>query len=995
MDRRLIFMVLASVPWGVAGLLTSAQQQKVTFEGKILPIFRAHCLSCHGSAQRSGGLDLSSAGGLRQSKTVVAGKPSESVLIQRIKGEGNRPRMPKGFGPLSPEDVSAIENWISEGADYSGGSATHWAYIAPLRPNQPTVEGKYWVRNPIDTFILAKLEAQGLSPSKEASRETLIRRVSLDLTGLPPSPLEIDQFLRDRRKDAYERLVDRLLSSPHFGERQAQKWLDLARYADTNGYEKDSTRSAWKYRDWVIDAFNKNMPYSEFTVEQLAGDLIPSPSVSQLIATGFHRNTMLNLEGGVDPEEAMYETINDRVATTATVWLGTSLACARCHDHKYDPLTQEDYFRFYAFFNNNQYEPKGRSDISEMKYFEPTIMAPSVAQSRRLKELKERIAEISRRTKDRSKEVLKEQKEWERNLEVASLPQYMNSELRATNGVELAREGDGIVAARGNNPANSQYEFTSVLTHEEVGGILVEALPDKSFVQGGPGRSSSGNFILSKAEIQLDGKDVKVARAETDYAQPGYSAEATLDENTESGWAVADKFGIAHAIAFRFRPALRGHSVKLTLQFASRQWPQHALGRLRVSTLRPNEVSRALLPVKVREALEVPRTAESQELLNRYFLTIAPCLAADRASLKRLSEEQAALEASIPVAQVLQERESRGPLTAWLRTRGEFLSKSREVLAGTPKAFPPLEPGGRADRLALARWLVDGRNPLTSRVQVNRLWEQCFGRGIVETSENFGTQGSPPSHQELLDWLACEFQSRNWDIKAILRLIVTSATYRQDSATTLSQLERDPQNILLARGPRFRLDAETIRDVALSVSGLLDKTIGGPSVYPLQPEGIWNSPYSGERWMTSTGGARHRRGLYTFWKRTAPYPSFETLDATSREQCTVRRTRTNTPLQALALLNDEAFFEAARALAQRVLVESGKEKRMDLAFRLCTARHPSPAEAARLSALLEQLMQRYRADPSSSSKVADTPELAAWTMLSNTLLNLDETITKG
>lgn len=297
--------------------------------------------------------------------------------------------------------------------------------------------------------------------------------------------------------------------------------------------------------------------------------------------------------------------------------------------------------------------------------------------------------------------------------------------------------------------------------------------------------------------------------------------------------------------------------------------------------------------------------------------------------------------------------------------------------------------------MALARWLVDGRNPLTSRVQVNRLWEQCFGRGIVETSENFGTQGSPPSHQELLDWLACEFQSRNWDIKAILRLIVTSATYRQDSATTLSQLERDPQNILLARGPRFRLDAETIRDVALSVSGLLDKTIGGPSVYPLQPEGIWNSPYSGERWMTSTGGARHRRGLYTFWKRTAPYPSFETLDATSREQCTVRRTRTNTPLQALALLNDEAFFEAARALAQRVLLESGKEKRMDLAFRLCTARHPSPAEAARLSALLEQLMQRYRADPSSSSKVADTPELAAWTMLSNTLLNLDETITKG
>ena len=744
---------------------------RVDFLRDVQPIFRAHCYQCHGSSSRQGGLRLdikkdALKGGI-SGPAILPGNASASLLLARVQGLNGKPRMPFGFAPLTPQQIAILRAWVDAGAPWPEGTARpHWAYVPPRRPSLPAVRHPEWCRNAIDYFVLARLEREHLQPSPPAPKSILLRRVSLDLTGLPPTLDELNAFLADRSPNAYEKAVDRLLASPHFGERWARPWLDMARYADTNGYEKDARRSMWPYRDWVINAFNKDMPFNQFTIEQIAGDLLQGATQDQLIATGFHRNTMINEEGGVDREEQRWLTIVDRVATTAQVWLGTTLQCAQCHDHKYDPFTQKDYYRLFAFFDHTE---------------EPVLDLPTPRQQAERSRLQARMAELDKLLKSP------------------------------------------------NTPKEQRDQAT---------------------------------------QMQAD-----------------------------------------------------------------------------------------------------------------------------------LSAKIAAL--AIPTTLIMREKQDGKPPSTYTHIKGAYLSRGELVTAGTPAALHPFPRNAPLNRLGLALWLTDPHNPLTARVTVNRLWETLFGRGIVETSEDFGTQGSPPTHPELLDWLATEFLRRRWSIKAMLRLMVTSATYRQSSQATAALLERDPYNKLLARGPRFRMEAEMIRDCALAAAGLLSLKIGGPSVFPLQPEGIWQIPYNADRWVTSEGEDRYRRSLYTFWRRTSPYPQFVTFDAPSREFCTVRRIRTTTPLQALTTLNDPAFIEAARGLASRMGAAGSVRKGIGLGFRLCTARWPTPRELAALTKLYDEELQRYRQDAKAACALigAATPdarasEQAARTVVANVLLNMDEFLTK-
>ncbi len=758
----------------------------VNFARDVLPALRADCFQCHGPQRQSGGLRLDSRTAAIRAGVIQPGHGAESLLVQRLLGAGGKARMPLGFAPLPAQQIAKIRAWIDQGAPWTASSTKHWAYVKPVRPLPPVVKEASWCRNAIDRFVVARLEKEHLKPSPPASREVLIRRVYLDLIGLPPSLKEVDALLADSRPDAYERLVDRLLASPHYGERWATPWLDLARYADTNGYEKDNRRSIWPFRDWVIHALNADMPFDQFTIEQIAGDLLPNSTLEQKVATGFQRNTMLNEEGGVDKEEQRWLTQVDRVGTTGTVWLGTTTACTQCHDHKYDPFTQKEFYQLSAFYEHTN---------------EPSINIPSP----------ENVAKVQ--------------------------------------------------------------------------------------------------------SLQME------------------------------------------------------------------------IGRLEQQAAHPAPDQKDLPAVKA-------RLAEAKKEL----------AAAEGPSTLVMEETQ---DAQIP--------------SAYVRIKGAYLSKGELVQAGTPAVLNPWRSAWPRNRLGLAYWLVDKDNPLTARVQVNRLWEQCFGRGIVETSGDFGTQGTPPTHPELLDWLACEFMSPGvqvfrcsgvqdsglstpWSLKHILRLIVTSATYRQSSRMTPELRERDPDNRLLARGPRFRMPAEMIRDVSLEAAGQLSHKLGGPPVFPVQPEGIWDVPYSGDKWVTSPGEDKYRRGVYTFWRRSAPYPEFVAFDATSREFCTVRRVRTNTPLQALTTLNDAAYFEAAQALARRMEREGGTDPAAQITygFRLCVTRRPDARELDRLLALYRQELAHYQARAGDAKKAAgpnpaaaDAARTAALTVVANVLLNLDETLCKG
>ncbi|MFN7017760.1 MAG: PSD1 and planctomycete cytochrome C domain-containing protein [Fimbriimonadales bacterium] len=944
------------LPLALGGLVWTApapptplpQQRKVDFAREILPIFKASCFPCHGPERRQGGLRLSDResafkGGI-SGRVIIPGDAENSLLVKRIRSDEEGPRMPKGMTALSPEQIELIKRWINEGAEWPEGAenAVHWAFVPPKRPPIPEVKNKAWVRNPIDAFILHRLEQEGLSPSPEAPKETLIRRLYLDLIGLPPTPEEVDAFLNDKRPDAYERLVDRLLNSPHYGERQAIVWLDLARYADTDGFEKDLRRTMWRYRDWVIDAFNRDMPFDQFTIEQIAGDLLPNPTLAQRIATGFHRNTMQNLEGGVDQAEAHENKLYDRVDTTATVWLGITMNCARCHDHKYDPFTQKEYYQLLAFFNNSKIYPVGDASVSEEKWLEAQIPAPTPEQERQLAALERAIKQLEARG-------------------VPEPPTLTPQAASAENHTALTTLDDGSLLAGGETPDTEVYRLRLRLPQGETRAILLDALPHDSLPYKGPGRAGNGNFVLTGVRLQLNGKTVAFKEARATASQNGFDPRGVLEpENTHTGWALDGHLGKPQTLELWLEQPLRLRQpaeAELTLECRYTRHKKHVLGRFRVRVL--NGATARLWTLR-----------------------------RDYESLKR----------QIPTALVMEDNPTDKPLTAVVRPRGEFTRQGEVVETGVPAVLHPFPQNAPRNRLGLALWLVSRENPLTARVQVNRMWATIFGRGIVETLDNFGTQGAYPTHPELLDWLAVEFMERGWSMKHIYRLIVTSSTYRQSSQMTPELLERDPKNELYARAPRYRLPAELVRDNALAISGLLSRTIGGPSVFPPQPEGVWDIPYNADRWVTDTGENRYRRGLYTFWRRTAPYPSMVAFDAHSREVCVAMRPRTNTPLQSLVLLNDPAYVEAAVALAQR-MAQKGKgnlQASLRYGFRCCTAREPTPAELQRLEQLYHQMLERYARQPDAAQLLVGepNPNRAALTLVANALLNLDETITR-
>ena len=973
------------------------------------PILTKSCVRCHGPKKAEGGFALDSkarafAGG-DDGPALVPGKSAESRLYQLVAGLDDETVMPPDGDELPAAQVAVLKAWIDQGAVWpenesaaTRGAAVHWAFKAPARPQAPRLKNTGWARNPIDAFVLARLEKEGLAPSPEADRATLARRLTLDLTGLPPTIEEVDAFLNDTRPDAYERLVERLLAAPEFGERWARFWLDRARFADTNGYEKDRERSVWPYRDWVIRAFNADLPFDRFTIEQIAGDLLPNATVDQQVATGFHRNTMVNEEGGIDVEEFRFASTVDRVATTGTVWLGLSVQCAQCHTHKYDPITQREYYQFFAFLNN--------ADEPELDVPSPAITRARDAAEARLKALEAgravMVADLERK-----------QGVWE----AAQLPTRWTvirpSALSSQKHATMTARADGSVLVGGDKPNNDVYtvELPNVLPGTTA--LRLEVLPDPSLPDGGPGRAplfSVGDFLLTELTIDAVGKAngprrLTLADASQDYCEPGHPAALAIDGVTDTGWSVKGGIGRAHAAVFPFKSAPEGDRLVVTMH--QEYIHQMTIGRFRLSvTNDPKPAKASGLPAEVEAALLVAsqgRTPEQAATVRDHFLSVTP-------ELDAIHKEVAALRATMPkfpTTLVLRERAAEHRRVTRIHRRGEFLKEADRVEPGVPSALHPLPLGASRDRLTFARWLVSGDNPLVGRVVMNQVWQNYFGRGIVATTEDFGAKGQRPTHPELLDYLAVEFPSRGWGLKAMHRLIVTSATYRQSSKSPPDLLARDPRNELLARGPRFRVDAEVVRDIALSAAGLLSRKLGGPSVFPPQPEGATALAYGGGGWRNSTGADRYRRGLYTYLKRTAPYAAFVVMDGPTSETSCVRRERSNTPLQALTLLNDAVFVEAAQALARRVVAQSPGgpvEARMIDAFRLCLARPPGADELRALTAFHDRQLARFRAGELDAAAVSgvdaraspgdDPVVLAAWTAVARALLNLDETVTK-
>jgi hypothetical protein len=1156
----------------------------VQFNRDVLPVLSVNCYPCHGPDANKRKRDIRF--DLRDSlfgKTkdgldiVVPGKPAESELFKRITHPDADERMPRADSKLhlTDQNIQTLKSWIEQGAVWQG----HWAFIPPQKPAVPQVSQESWCRNEIDYFILSRLDGAGLRPSEEADKETLIRRASLDLTGLPPTPEEVDAFLADTSETAYEKVVDRLLASPHYGERMSFMWLDAARYADTNGYQRDTIRIMWPWRDWVIQAFNDNMPYDEFAVEQLAGDLLPNATLSQKVATGFNRNHRINGEGGIIPEEYAAEYVADRVSTTSTAFMGLSMGCARCHDHKFDPFSQREFYELFAFFNNVPEEGKGR----EVGNDKPFIEVPTPEQTARKEGLSAGLNALESQLSGPDERLDPLQASWEQTLgqKFSELDWQIidAATMSSKNGAVLEKQSDNSILASGPNPDQEVYSVTFEAPRA-LGAIKLEVFTDPSFPETGPGRGPNGNVVLSGFEVERARasapdhvEPIRITDALSDYAQKdgSYSIRNAIDGDPNTGWATGSlekrenrtaifvldsaatiEPGDRITVRLRHESPNAMHSIgrfRLS-QSPSRdvaKWtrqelgPWHYLGPLKVegqpntflgTVLPPEEgydekraygdgtlrwvekadwadgqviafdtkdrslhyihrtvrvdVSTSLtLSLGSNDALKVwvdgqerlenntGRTAapdqekltvfleegrhdllikianfggetgyyfrlvddEGQGLLAMMGLLATPAaqrspesqqrlttLFRERDSLWRAKKEEAsgvrseldALTKTIVTTMVMEEMQT--PRDTYRLVRGVYdkPDTSEKLAPSTPASLGEMDESLPKNRLGFARWLVDPKHPLTARVRVNHYWQMYFGRGIVKTSEDFGTQGVPPTHPELLDWLAVNFVESGWDVKAMQKKIVMSATYRQNSKTTKEQLEKDPANLLLSHMPRVRLGAEIVRDQALAASGLLSPQVGGPSVKPYQPGDLWSAltfqnmdEYDTNFYVQDKGDKLYRRGLYTFWKRTILPPHMQIFNAAGREMCSMRQENTNTPMQALAILNDPTFVEAARFLGQRMIREGGERSsdRVRYGFKLLLAQEPNQRKEQVLLGALNDYQSHFIHHQEDANKLlgvgdskpnADIPEseLAAYTMLASVLLNMDEAITR-
>jgi hypothetical protein len=1131
----------------------------VDFNRDVRRILSDNCFKCHGpdAKERKGGkkgvglrLDVPEGAfaDLTGHSAIVPRHPEKSELVRRITTDDPDDKMPppESGKKLTLEEITLLKKWIEQGAQY----ARHWSYIKPVRSALPEVGDATWLRNAIDYFILARLEREGLKPAAEADRYAIIRRVALDLTGLPPTLEEVAEFANDHQPGAYERLVDRLLRKDAFGVHWARLWLDQARYADSSGYADDPARTIWAFRDYVIRSLNANKPFDQFTIEQLAGDLLSDPTEEQLAATAFNRNTMTNNEGGTNDEEYRNVAIVDRVNTTMAVWMGTTMACAQCHDHKYDPIKQTDYFRLFAILNNT--EDADRGDES------PFLTIYTKEQKQQRKQWQSEIAKLEKVMSTSTPELAKAQVEWEKVFEAdLSWQAVKPTEMKSKAGAAMTTKEDGAIQIERGGKTDVYTFETPVVTNATISALRLETLPDDRPPGGGVGHAG-GNFVISRvraaitppdgtrpsgryvrieipgkekilslAEVQLfngsnnlalqgeakqsstafdgpaklaidgntnghfteakstthtevstdpwwevdlksmqpvdrivvwnrtdgdlegrlgnfrialldekrepvwqqeakkapkpssefalDGaRPISFVAAHADFSQKDFAAANVLDNSDvkNKGWAVSPQLGAPHTLTLVSKAPVELHAgSKLTVTIEQLSKFEYAtVAQVRLSTssdARAAEFARtppSVLAI-IRKSAE-PRTTKERDELSEFYLTVAPALDPERQQLASLKKQVEELKpyTTVPIMRELTGDKRR---KTHVQQRGNFLVLGKEVSEGLPATFQPSSDGAAPTRLTLAKWLVDENNPLTARVVVNRFWESIFGIGLVRTSEEFGAQGEPPSHPELLDWLATELVESKWNIKHLLKLMVTSAAYRQSSRVTSELLAKDPDNRLLARGPRFRLSAEMIRDQAMFVSGLLSEKMYGPPVKPAQPKlGLSAAFGSGTDWETSTGEDRYRRALYTTWRRSNPYPSMATFDAPNREVCTVRRERSNTPLQALVTLNDPVYVEAAQALARR-MAKAGPTTaaKARYGFRLCLARPPSDKELDDLLKLYEKTRQRFAGESDKARDVATKPlgdapeglevtELAAWTVVGNVLLNLDETLMK-
>ncbi|MBN9120111.1 MAG: PSD1 domain-containing protein [Planctomycetes bacterium] len=975
---RLVAVVL--VAWGSA---PAGAADAPDFNRDVRPILAARCFKCHGpdDAARKAKLRLDT----RDGAEAALGKPGDSELVRRATATDPDAVMPPPATKvtLTTREKETLAAWVAAGAKYD----PHWSFIRPKRADVP--KPKFAIRNPIDAFVFARLEKDGLRPSPEADRYTLVRRVYLDLIGVPPTPEEVDAFVKDKAPDAYEKLVDRLLASPLYGERWARKWLDLARYADTNGYEKDRRRSIWPYRDWVVRALNADVPFDQFTVEQLAGDVLPNATVGQKVATGFHRNTMLNEEGGIDPLEFRYYAVADRVAVTGTVWLGLTLGCAQCHTHKFDPISHTEYFRLFAYLNNAD---------------EPDLAVPTAELEKRRAEIEAKIAmlqpALDEIASDKNGKAFEAWVAAERKRAVKWIT-LKASKMDAGGATKLALQPDGSVFAGGDAKKRDLYTLTLTDLPAGATAFRVEALPDERLPAGGPGRAyyegPKGDFLLSEFTLKVDGKPVAIAGASEAHARGNLTAKAALDGHPHTGWGGSGKPGVGSSAVFNLAKPLTAKAATLELLF-ERHYAA-SLGRFRISvTTADGEVKARDIPAEVEDVLarDPPDRvgARGSDAVIRYWMSVAPEFKAARDEIENLRKQLPAY----PETLVMQERPADNLRPTFRHHRGEFLQPKEEVKPGVPALF-----GAKVapqNRLEFAKWLVSPENPLTARVTVNRHWHAFFGRGLVRTLDDFGYQGEPPTHPELLDWLALEFVDRGWSVKKLHKLIVTSATYKQSAKVTPELLAKDPENKLLARGPRVRLEAEQIRDSALKAAGLLSAKMYGPSVFPPQPANITTEgTYGGLKWEVSPGEDRYRRGLYTFMKRTAPYAMFGTFDGPSGEACTARREVSNTALQALTMLNDAVLVEVAQALAKRAAAHGGDTSdRVAYLFRLCLVRPPTADEVAAIGKFYAAQKGRFAADPKRAETVAgageNVVERAAWAATARAILNLDEFVTR-